>query len=236
MTTLRTFRLGAALSAIIATLALPFGASAVTKVFQSLTLSPATMNILALTATNLTSTVTVINGSSGSTSFKGPAVLTFTVVPTNANISASLSSTNLDFPSDPTTQTSTLTVTTTASIASNTYVVSVVCNTNPANASVTPITNTYTITMNTALPGTPLMVWTNATVNSNWSTAANWAPTGPPDSTNDVVFDDTPSAGSAGSVDNIVTGTTTVGSLTYGQTNNYHTTQIHGKHQHTGCQ
>jgi len=61
--------------------------------------------------------------------------------------------------------------------------------------------------------------------NVNWSDGINWAGTspGPADA---VLFFDDGGAASAGIVDNIVDASTTVTSLKYGNTNNFHTTQI----------
>ena len=62
--------------------------------------------------------------------------------------------------------------------------------------------------------------------NTNWSTAGNWAASGAPIPSNDVIFVDLGVVGSPGQVDNVVDSSLQIGSLTYGQTNNYHTTLI----------
>ena len=70
--------------------------------------------------------------------------------------------------------------------------------------------------------------WTGADLinnNTNWSDGVNWAGT-PPGSGDAVFFFDTGGAASAGTVDNIVDTSTTIASLKYGNTNNFHTTQI----------
>jgi autotransporter-associated beta strand protein len=119
--------------------------------------------------------------------------------------------------------------TATVAVASTTlpgsYVVSFVINTNPPNATfVTPSTNTFTVNVGSVF--VPQKVWTPAGTDTNWSTAANWTQPGAPVSSNDVMFFDSGAAGSAGVVDNVVDLTQTIGSLTYGQTNGFHTTLI----------
>jgi len=104
-----------------------------------------------------------------------------------------------------------------------------VADTNPPNASlVTPTNCTFTITMSTAAPFNPVKVWTNSGINGNWSTAGNWTPSGAPGSSNDVKFFDPGAVGTPGTVDNTMDISFAVGSLTYGQSNNFHTTQIAG--------
>ena len=61
--------------------------------------------------------------------------------------------------------------------------------------------------------------------NTNWSDGLNWAGT-PPGSSDAVFFFDNGGATSAGTVDNIVAVSRTIASLKYGNTNNFHTTQI----------
>src|ERR1019366_5103855 len=122
----------------------------------------------------------------------------------------------------------TLPFTTTAATPSNTYVVTIIGTTNPPTpvpANYAPITNPFTVTMATAAPFNPVKVWT-AGVNGNWSNPGNWSPSGAPGSSNDVQFSDLGLVGSAGTVDNTVDAAFTLGSLTHGQTNNYHTTLI----------
>ncbi len=67
--------------------------------------------------------------------------------------------------------------------------------------------------------------WTGAT-DQFWSTVGNWTPSGPPGSGDAVFFFDTGGAASAGTVDNVVDTSFTIASLQYGNTNNFHTTQI----------
>ena len=67
--------------------------------------------------------------------------------------------------------------------------------------------------------------WTGAT-DQSWSTSGNWSPSGPPASGDAVFFFDAGGAASPGMVDNIVAAPGTIASLQYGNTNNFHTTQI----------
>ncbi len=211
--------------ALAVVFAMPRFASAAQKTFGSLTPAPASTNVAFGVATNVTSTISVDNGSGASARYAGPATLTASVSPADPSVSATLNATNLTFTSSRSTQTSTLTVATTALTPAGVYVVSIVANTNPAIATVTPITNTFTVTVSSGAAFVPLKVWTPVGGDQNWSTGANWSPTGAPISSNDVLFIDL-GATTPGTIDNIVDSTTTIGSLTYGQTNNSHTTQI----------
>jgi hypothetical protein len=72
------------------------------------------------------------------------------------------------------------------------------------------------------------VTWSGADLinnNTNWSDGANWAGT-PPGSGDAVYFFDAGGVASPGTVDNIVAASTTIASLKYGNTNNFHTTQI----------
>src|SRR5262249_7235798 len=111
--------------------------------------------------------------------------------------------------------------------SAGTYTVFIVADTNPPNATlVTPKTNTFVFNPPAVVNYGSRMYWTNPGINTNWSTGANWTPNGPPVSTNDVFFVDASATNAAGVVNNVVDASTTVGSLTFGQTNGFHTTQI----------
>lgn len=112
-----------------------------------------------------------------------------------------------------------LTVTTASGTSAGTYVVTIVGQNTSSKSS----TNTYTLTVSSASGGP--IVWTGA-ASQSWSTAANWNPASLPNSASDVEFYDAGGAAGVGTVDNIVSANMTIGSLTYGNTNNYHTTQI----------
>ena len=75
-------------------------------------------------------------------------------------------------------------------------------------------------------PLNPVKTWTPSGANTNWSVAANWSPSGVPGSTNDVKFFDLGAVSPAGTTNNVADASLTIGSLTYGQTNNSHTTLI----------
>src|ERR1035441_4798288 len=215
-------------AALAAVMAIPHLASAATKTWQTLSAAPATTNISANVATNLAVPLTFRNGSGASARYAGPALLTVSLLPAEPTITVGLSSNTFTFLSSDQTFNPTLTFTTTAATPSNTYVVTMIGTTNPATpipANYAPITNTFTVTMATAAPFNPVKVWT-AGVNGNWSNPGNWSPSGAPGSSNDVQFSDLGLVGGAGTVDNTVDAAFTLGSLTYGQTNNYHTTLI----------
>src|SRR3954469_3379514 len=146
------------------------------RTFQSVTVTPALTNISAGIGTNLVANVAVRSGSGASTRFQGTAQVTAQVTPAEPTITANVTGTNFVYPSSPdTTYNFTLSVTTTALTPSNTYVIKVIADTNPApNVNITPVTNTFTITMASGGPFNPAMVWTPAGANTNWSTGGNW--------------------------------------------------------------
>jgi autotransporter-associated beta strand protein len=219
------------MAAFAAALAIPHLASAAVKTWQTLAAAPATTNITAGVATNLTATITFRSGSGASARFVGPGMLSVSVSPPEPTVTVGLSQSTFTFLSTDTTFNPTLTVTTTAATPSNTYVVMIVGTTNPPvptppPSGYLPVTNSFTVTMATIPPFDPVKVWTNAGVNGNWSTAPNWSPNGAPGSSNDVRFTDAALVGTVGTVDNTVDTACTLGSLAYRQTNNYHTTLI----------
>ena len=223
----RNLRTVAALAAVMA---IPHLASAAVKTWTVLTATPATTNITAGVATNLTAAVKFENGSGASGRFVGPALLSLSLSPAEPTITIGLSQSAFTFPSSDFTNNVTLTFSTTAATPSNTYIVTMVGTTNPPSpapppSAYLPITNTFTVTMAAAATFNPIKVWT-AGVNGNWSNPGNWSPSGAPGSSNDVQFSDLGLVGGAGTVDNTVDAAFTLGSLTYGQTNNYHTTLI----------
>jgi autotransporter-associated beta strand protein len=198
------------------------------RTFAHVTPVPPSTNVLFGVASSVTSTVTVdTTGLGASTRFGGNATITVSVAPPDPTILASVNPvvlTNFTTAAAYSTNT-TLTVTTTAATPQGTYIVSIVANTNPPQpASVTPLTNTFTLNVGSVF--VPQKVWSPGGINTNWSTALNWTNTGAPTPSNDVQFVDLGAVGTPGLVDNVVDTTTTIGSLTYGQTNNSHTTLI----------
>ena len=223
---IRTIRMASAIAVLFS---IPQAGSAATKTWSALSAAPAATNITAGVATNLTATLTWTSGSGASARFVGPGLLSISLAPAEPTITVGLSQTNFTFPSANTTFNPTLTFATTALTPSNTYVVTIIGNTNPptpVDPNVIPITNKFTVTMATAAPFNPVKVWTNGGVNGNWSTAGNWTPSGAPGSSNDVQFSDVGLVGTAATVNNTVDAAFNIGSLTFGQTNNYHTTAI----------
>jgi len=217
------------IAAVTAFVAIPQFASAALKTWSVLSAAPATTNVAPGIATNVSTVLTWTSGSGSSARFQGPAALILSLSPAEPSITLALSQTNFTFPTANTTFNPTLTFNTTALTPSNTYVVTIIGNTNPptfTDANIVPVTNTFTVTVGTAAPFNPVKVWTNGGVNGNWSTAGNWTPSGAPGSSNDVQFSDVGLVGTVGAVNNTVDTAFNIGSLTYGQTNNYHTTAI----------
>jgi fibronectin-binding autotransporter adhesin len=83
----------------------------------------------------------------------------------------------------------------------------------------------------TAMVSAAPFIWNSSGVNQNWSTSANWLPTGQPGLNDSVLFDNTDQSGAAGTADNIVDVNFEIDSLWYAATNisptfNYHNTEI----------
>jgi autotransporter-associated beta strand protein len=199
----------------------------------AMTATPTSINVTAGLATNVTTVIALFDGNTSSSVGNNSNCVYSVSVTTNGVIDSSdmaigLSVTNFTslkgFQ-----QTPILTVTSsiTALTLSNTYVLTIWANNNPSNSTaITPISATFTITMVAAPPPSPVKVWSPAGVDTNWSTGANWTPAGVPGSTNDLFFYDIGTVGSAGAVNNVLNNSMTIGSLTYGQTNDFFTTLI----------
>ena len=190
-----------------------------------MTAAPASTNITAGVATNLTTAITLSTGTSASTSYTGTGAYSLSLSPSEPTITLGLSTNGFFLPTRPSSDTTTLSVATTASTPSNIYVVTITATgTNtPPNI---PTNCTYTFSMGTPPQPTVIKVWSPGGINGNWSTVGNWSPTGAPGSSNDVQFSDVGLIGSSGTANNTVDTACTLDSLTYGQTNNYHTTLI----------
>ncbi len=177
--------------------------------------TPASQTVLAGNGTNYTVSIMATNGFSD--------VVTFGVsgLPTGANGS-------FNPPSISGAGSTTLNVTT----ASNTPPGNFALTITAAGSSVSSTTAvSLAVTIITAPPGT--MVWNvgSSPANTNWSTASNWTNTtaggfGPPGISNDVVFGGAGVVGGSNGVDNVVDSDTTISSLTFANTNGFHTTQI----------
>src|SRR5262249_52678362 len=139
--------------------------------FQSMATTPVSTNISPGVATNVVANITLVSGSSGSTRYLGDATMTASVSPAEPSITTLFSQPMMNFPAANTTTNITLTITTTALTPSNTYVVTIIANTNPPDATkVTPSTNFFTLTMAVGAPFNPVKIWSPGGVNGNWST------------------------------------------------------------------
>jgi autotransporter-associated beta strand protein len=218
----RTLQTVAAAAAVAAILAMPHLASAATKKF-TVSVSPTTTNVLNGVATNVTVTVT---NTSTAGSFTGVVTNGVSVFPSGQGVTASFSSSSLivisNSPDVPILGSASLTLyisATAGAVQDSVYTVTVTGTNTAATGNVPPgvAKATYTFIVGTV----PTMVWSPGGIDTNWSTAGNWSPSGPPDSKKDVKFFDLGSGGT-----NVVNTSLTIGSLTYGHTNNWHTTLI----------
>lgn len=179
----------------------------------SLSAGPETQSILAGTGTNFTISVTTNGGFAGSVSFgvsglPAGAAAGFTPSSLTGNGTAML------------------TVTTAGNTPSGNYPLTIFGTNGGGVATASVILAVSTLA---AAPGT--LVWTNGFSDVNWSSSLNWTNltsggNGPPGVSNDVVFTNLSVAAASGTVDNIVNGNTTINSLTFENTNGFHTTQI----------
>jgi hypothetical protein len=179
----------------------------------SLSASPASQTVLAGIGTNYTVTVTTNNTFSGSVNL-GVSGLPLGV---GASFSPASLSTNGN---------STLSITTSSNTPAGSYALTI----NGTNgSSISSTTVALIINTLSANPGT--LLWTNGAADINWSSVLNWTNltsggNGPPGTANDVVFSNVSTAATSGTVDNIVNDNATINSLTYENTNGFHTTQI----------
>src|ERR1039457_4292279 len=82
--------------------------------------------------------------------------------------------------------------------------------------------------ISSALPAGAQSVWNavpGVSANTNWSTAANWTPSGVPGASSNAVFDFRTTV-APGTIDNVVDVSTTIQQLSYRQTNGVHNTFI----------
>jgi fibronectin-binding autotransporter adhesin len=220
----RTLQTVAAVAAIFA---MPHLASAAQKQF-SVSVSPSVTNVLAGIATNVTVTVT---DKSTAGSFVGSVTNSVIVSPSGQGVTASFSSSSSITVSNSASLVSggsanlTLYIAATATATSNVVYTITVQGSNTAATGNSPIKGSASANYSFIFGNVPTMVWTPAGVDTNWSTAGNWSPSGPPGLNNDATFIDT-GATTVGTVDNVVDNNFSIGSLTYGQTNLSHTTLI----------
>src|SRR5215216_4872429 len=69
-------------------------------------------------------------------------------------------------------------------------------------------------------------IWTGSDPSLLWSNGANWSPTGPPGQLDDARFFDLGATNDTVSINNIVSSSTSIQALWYGQTNGFHNTLI----------
>ena len=176
-----------------------------------LSATPSTAAIFIGGSTNVTLTMTTNSNFSGS--------VNFTVSGLPANTTATFNPASLSGSG-----TSTLTITTTTGVPAGAYPLTI-----NGNSSGVDNTADVAFTINSgivALPGT--LVWTGT---NNWSVPQNWMNLtsggfGPPGISNDVVFTNLATVATSNTVNNIVNSDVTINSLTFNNTNGFHTTQI----------
>ena len=93
--------------------------------------------------------------------------------------------------------------------------------------SVVPLSHAVMLFIVASLPvsGAPY-IWTGSDPSLLWSSGANWSPTGPPGELDDALFFDLGATNDSVSVNNIVSSSTSIQALSYGQTNGFHNTFI----------
>ena len=85
------------------------------------------------------------------------------------------------------------------------------------------------VLLSSACPAGAQSLWSatnNVSVNTNWSNAANWSPSGVPGATSNVLFSDRGATTTPGIINNVVDVNTTIQQLSYRQTNGVHNTLI----------
>ncbi|HSY18041.1 MAG TPA: autotransporter-associated beta strand repeat-containing protein [Candidatus Acidoferrales bacterium] len=207
--------------------AMPNMVSAATKKF-TISLSPTATNVLAGVATNVAITVT---DTSSAGNFTGIVTNGVTVSPAGQGVTASYSSSSLvifsNSPTVPATGTASLTLYVSATaVATPNIVYTITVTGSNVTASGNVPSGIASAKYSFIVGNVPTMTWNPGGVDLNWSTGGNWSPNGPPGLFNDATFIDLGAVGSAGTVDNTVDANSSIGSLTFGQTNNFHTTQI----------
>ncbi len=179
----------------------------------SISASPSSQSILAGSGASYTVTLATNNGFTGNVNFG------LSGLPSGASgffSPASLSGNG----------SSTLNITTTTGVSPNNWPLTI----SGTNGSVV-VTTTVSLNVTDVVANAGTLEWTNGAIDQNWSSALNWTNLtsggyGPPGAANDVIFTNISTVGTAGTVNNIVNGDFTIGSLTYEQTSGFHTTQI----------
>ena len=175
-----------------------------------ITASPASQTVLAGGSTSYTASVSATNG------FAGTVIFGLIGLPNN--MSASFNPPTINGVGS-----STLNVTASNSVSPGVYLFSLTAT----SGSLSSTSSVALVVTNiVASPGTLVWIGTN-----NWSVPLNWtnftsAGNGPPGPANDVVFTNLATMAASNVVNNIVDSDTTIASLTFNNTNGFHTTQI----------
>jgi hypothetical protein len=175
-----------------------------------LTASPASRTVLSGGSTTYTASVSATNGFTNT--------VTFGLLGLPNNVSASFSPPTIDGVGS-----STLNITTFNSISPGTYLLSLTAT----SGSLSSTSSVALVVTNiVASPGTLVWIGTN-----NWSVPLNWTNltsvgNGPPGPANDVIFASIATRAASNAINNIVDSDTTVASLTFNNTNGFHTTLI----------
>ena len=175
-----------------------------------ITASPAAQAILSGSSTSYTVSVSATNGFTNT--------VTFGLLGLPDNLGASFNPPTINGVGS-----STLNVSTSNSISPGTYLLTLTATSDSlSSTSVVALVVTNIV----AAPGTLLWIGTN-----NWSAPLNWtnltsAGNGPPGAVNDVVFSSLATRATSNTVNNVVDSDTTIASLTFNNTNGFHTTLI----------
>ncbi|HEV2693307.1 MAG TPA: hypothetical protein VG347_10475, partial [Verrucomicrobiae bacterium] len=175
-----------------------------------ITASPSSQTVLAGNSTSYAANVSATNGFA--------STVTFGVLGLPNNIGASFSP-----PAITGAGSSVLNVTASNSISPGTYLLTLTAMSGGL-ASTSSVT--LVVTNIVAVPGT--LVWTGT---NNWSVPLNWTNltgggNGPPGPVNDVIFTNLGTLSASNAVNNIVDSDMTIASLTFNNTNGFHTTLI----------
>jgi len=215
--------------AITVMLAIPHFASGATKKF-TVSVSPLTTNVMANLATNVA--IIVTDTSPSGNTFNAVVTNSVIVSPAGQGVTASYSLTSSvttsNSPTVPAAGSASLTLYVSATAAATPNIVYTITatGTNSSATGNTPISGYATAIYQFTVGTPPQIIWSPAGVNSNWSNAGNWSPSSVPNILNDVTFLDNGGTNAPDVTNNVVDNNFSVGSLTYGQTNNYNTTLI----------
>lgn len=178
-----------------------------------MTANPTSLSVLAGSGTNYNITAAGTNGFNG--------LVTFSISGLPMGVGASF---------NPPTITGSGSTTLNVTTSSNTPPGNYTLNLSATSGSLSATTSVALVVTNiVAAPGT--LVWNGSGGNINWSGVPNWTNItaggyGPPGPSNDLSFLDSGTVSTTNTVNNVMDGDTTIKSLTYGNSNNFHTTQL----------